>query len=542
MAPNTPYEAKRTYEYKVPTQEGQIFQMVKTDPSGTKERDTMDGLGRVYQTELQDVDNEQNSEAPYRITQTSLFDKEGRVAESAIIDWFRNGSQPPTSQTTTRYLEYDDWGYTTISSHDPISRTQNVGIEGESYTITQIGNFDSPISVRRYFANSKLESESTSTYDGMGRLVSAKDVFGQTTSFVYDSWDRVILMTLPDGSKNFTSYAEHSTSALITDLQVQAPGVPNSTLGRRTFDGLGRVKTSVIGGRETKLEYLNSSSKIASTVTTPENKTVKTKALPELGDLIIQGDSENIHQSFTYHAQVASLLEATDNSATMKFEYFKSGQLKAELIKFADSEKEEKASYRYSMGGKLQSRKDVFNCIQTRSYDSQGRLASIRDAPYAVDLTYDKSSRLASISTVQQNSSSKVQTQITYDEFGRQNTRKLLWNSTLVWQLCQTYTIADQVSERDLTNDQGTLRNEQYEYDGLFKSQFADGSEDTATYTYGNANDPVQLTKVKYSNPSREIDFSFNASGQETSAENGQKLGYVEVGRLVVKDTDRSAS
>ncbi|KAF3204771.1 hypothetical protein TWF106_001420 [Orbilia oligospora] len=586
----TKYEKSKSHEYYFPyAGSDQKYQTITTDPSGCKRRVTVDGLGRTCQVEAQDVDGNQSSgEVVYRIIQKTSYNEQGQPLSTTSSDWFRNGTAEPTSQEIVKSLEYDDWGQvskvkttsgpTITSTYDPIAQ-KRTNSNGEGYVTSYYDGFGDILSTERYYSNGQLEGKQNFVYDGLGRLVSQSNALAETTSFEYDDWDRVIETTLPDGTRTRNTYADFSSDALVTQLKALGTDGSSCILGTQMFDSQGRVTSTTNGGKETKFQYSSSTASIASTFTTPRNDVVDVETIPELGDAVSETRTGGIIQKHSYDPKTGRLIESTEGSSSRKFEYTASGLLKHDSILFDGSSEAKTSLHEYSMGGVPQDSKDFFGHTQTHKYDSDGRLQQFQNSPFRVDLTYDSYNRTSSISTTEEGSGSNLKTTIGYDDFGRPTTRELSWNGTSVWLLNQSYNAGDQITQRKLTNGSEALRIEQYKYDKRNRliqytctgnqapkddqkrplqrqdytydyldnihtiiSKFKDGTTDTATYEYAKSDDSVQLTRIKYSNPERTVDFTYDQAGHQIKAEEGKNFEYDASGRQMGTEVDGEKS
>ena len=108
--------------------------------------------------------------------------------------------------------------------------------------VTQFINRDGQAIGYTYYANGLLESESfpdgtqdTFTYDSHDNLVSMTDSIG-TTTFAYDSADRLTKVTYPDGN-----YLEYTYNSLGERIQMQDQ---TGFTVKYQYDALGRLASS----------------------------------------------------------------------------------------------------------------------------------------------------------------------------------------------------------------------------------------------------------------------------------------------------------
>ncbi|WRH92913.1 hypothetical protein RCC30_02095 [Pseudomonas fluorescens] len=226
------------------------------DPSGGEQKVSYDGLERVITVQEKDCDHPaEDGLIPTRTLYSALHDSVGHTVEVTLTDW-RDGKPYPVS---TRY-EFDSWGQVSKTLHadgrieysetDPVLRQQTHWFQGMGKTLTLVNDFGKPLSVESFNLNNKSLGKSVYTYDGYGRTTSATDPVGNITRYEYDVFDRMIRTVLPDTSVVVTDYAEHSDEGLPIGIKVG-----DKVLGQQTYDGLGRLIQSTVGGRKSEAGY-----------------------------------------------------------------------------------------------------------------------------------------------------------------------------------------------------------------------------------------------------------------------------------------------
>ncbi|KAK6519147.1 hypothetical protein TWF281_003836 [Arthrobotrys megalospora] len=589
-SPGTKNEAVYELEYSLADIENEKpAQVVVTNTNGIKQRRLLDGLGRIVSLQQQDYDqvdiDGSKDEAPYRETLAITYDNQGRTSQRRISDWLRTSTGSPERQTNTIEYDYDDWGQVcsltssgvkTVTKTDMIDLTIRRGLEGECYTEFKYNVFGSPTSVARYHPDNRLESETTSQYDGLGRILSSTDAFKATIRYSYDKRDRVTEVAFPDGSKQCKSYADYATASAPTILNLKTLDGSTYTLGTQMHDSFLRVKNTESGGRESSYTYQDNCMK-PSSITNPLKDIHNFQTDQGLDDVTTLSSTDSITQTFSYDPKTAWLLEASEGANKTTNEYYPSGLLKAQSETLSDGNTvhDSSCSFQYSFTGKLQRLQDDVGNLQSFQYDECGRLCSINDTLYEVTISYDKKGRQSLISTKDKNSSTTVNTILQYDDFGRPSLRELQSNGVSIWEMRTSYNAADQVTERRLIKGGAISRVESYDYDwqrrlssytctgdsapkdengrkikkqaitydkvgnidrvtNTFIEQ-AQG-EDVVTYTYGNPSDPFQLTAIVGTNPNRSSSLVYDAAGRVTQDEHGRTLSYDGLGRLTKVD------
>lgn len=245
---------------------------------------------------------------------------------------------------------------------------------------------------------------------------------------------------------------------------------------------------------------------------------------------------------------------------------FSTGELKSE-----QSGNPYTMHYDYSRLGRLLSYTDVLEQVQRYDYDDAGRLKFTQMGETRSDFTYDDLGQTATICTRDTASGQHVTISLEYDAFGREIKRTFDLNGT-EQQLTQVYNEVDALVQRTLSEGDVELRHETYGYDPrgrltlytcrgsqppidpygkaiarqvfrfdaldnltLVITTSVDGVVNRATYTYENALDPTQLSRVVNDAGSpypAEILLAYDADGHLIRDEEKRVLEYDALGRL----------
>lgn len=194
-------------------------------------------------------------------TYNSLF----QLEKSIIYDYTLEKRIKLTA--TTRYK----W-----SLFDEILFQENPDISNDTYTYHYL---DNTISVTHQPGNSTVISTynnkgaivrrtSTSTwkdkssdgdteqflYDGYWNLINHSHSSGETLTYAYDFLGRVLAQKGEISGNKTYGYALHTTAALVTEIKVDG-----TSMGQRTYDGLDRETSSIVGKATTRISYDGSS-------------------------------------------------------------------------------------------------------------------------------------------------------------------------------------------------------------------------------------------------------------------------------------------
>ncbi|KOV32501.1 hypothetical protein ADK60_13755 [Streptomyces sp. XY431] len=485
-------------------------------------------------------------------------------------------------------------GSGTLTLHDPVNRTTThqllaAGTPLPAKTVTGYDKRGTPKSVTRLDRDGKSCGGREFQYDGLGRLRTETDVLGDTddlrhtTTYDYDAHDRVRLTTLPDTTRVSRAYAPFSAQALVTELKVgtglKVGGgheVGTASYGTQDFDGLGRLKHSTSGGRTWSSTYATDAGPRPATSTGPDGKKHAYQYVPQLADALSRVDAGpegavTITQKFTRDPVSAAVTTAEEGGVTLTHAYYPSGRPCADTTRLT-GHPEATARTTYTVNGLEHRYTGVDGSVLRTGWDAFGRLLSVIDPAASATLRYDTAGRVIGWTT-QDEASNTLRTDLVLDEFGREVTRTLTDGRGATWVLTQQWQPNDLLGRRTLQRGTTVLREETFAYSGrnqltaytctgqtpsrdeqgraitgqtftydaygnvrTCRTDFAGGS-DTATYLFGNAADPCQLTGIDHDNPKSHTDLHYDAAGRLTADEAGRVLAYDDLGRLVSAGT-----
>jgi len=466
---NTPQQITTSYTYDPAT----LAQTSSTDPRGNTTTSTYDGEGNLLST----------------------TDPMGRTTSYTY-----NALNEPLTVT-------DPSGITTTSVYDGrgnlVSRT--TGGETTSYTygdalhpgdVTAITDPDGYITHFAYDADGNQISvtdadgnTSSSTYDGIGRMISSTTPNQKTTKYTYDAMDDLLTVTDPLGHKatnvydpagNVTATVDRSgnTTEYVYDRDNELTlTLQRGRTVRTAYDAAGDVISSTDGaGRVTNYEY--------------DALDRRTEVIDPLG-----------HTTATAYDADGNAVSVTDPSGRVTSNAYDADN---ELTSTTYSDgMTPPVSYTYDADGRRTSMTDGTGTT-TYGYDPVGRLASSTNGDgQAVGYGYDADGRVTTLTypngeNVTQgydpdgNMTSVTDwlghtTTFTYDPDGNQTT-DTVGSATPVTNT-STYDGNDQLLST--TDSQGATTLQQYDYtrnaDGLVSSATPQG-EPTQSYAYDNLN------------------------------------------------------
>ena len=540
--------------------------MHSTDLAGVLQTTAYDGLGRIIGMQEQDCDSPDKAAIAHaRVIFAARHDGLGRLIEQTHTDWWEEVARP---MTTT--FEYDDWGQVKTTLHpdgrkehrtyDPVTRTETYWFEGMGKSITRFNDFGKPDTVEAFDRKEQSLGKIVHGYDGWGRAVSQTDAVGNRTTFGYDVFNRLCRSELPDGHVVETEFAIHSPETLPTRMKMSG-----QSLGQQTFDGLGRLTASTIGGRTCSAGYEGGSGQ-PTWQKSASGERVEFDYARDFGGRLLQRKATGSVANYTYspsHGQPTSCIE---QGRETRFEYYPSGRLKNEITVGAQLQT---ASYTYSFGGRPLTYTDVLGNQHKTGYDEWGRAVSFEQGALKADLVYGALGLLERIDSQDRQTGRSLETRLTYDDLGRETSRTFVIDGIAAQTQALSYSLDGKLAQKVLSSGETVLRDEHFTYDqrGRLSGYTCDGSQrprdpygkeivsqhyvfdaldnivsvrtefpggdNLATFTY-SAVDPSQLIEVRHSHTDYPalVTLEYDADGQMIKDDLARSLSYDPLGRL----------
>ncbi|WP_446469573.1 RHS repeat domain-containing protein [Xenorhabdus stockiae] len=578
----------RDIEYAYTIEQAGVVATTQSDVLGNQHRTWFDGQGRRCKQAML-LKGQENTDWQ-KVAETQR-DSWGRVVNQTRYDRLPTGNNPAETAciAVSQQTDYDDWGQPCVITdatgtrhvqhYDPVTRiaqqTTQAGDLPFGTTQTHYNVRHQPLTVTLFDRQHKPVSRQSHWYDGLGRLRATLDTLGQKTEYTYDAFNRVASVRYSDGTVVRKTYAPFSSGHLVVRMDVDG-----QVLGEREFDSLGRVKSSTVGGRTEKNTY-QGVSPLPDTVTDAVGQTVTMQYEPRLGNVPVRVDAPGLTQQFTYQGKNGALTRSEAvGQATLQRTYTPAGQLKEETVKFDDAGAgpARRAVYHYTPTGQLTACQDMAGVAHRLQFDGLGRPVKAVDEAVTVTLRYDAAGRTDRW-TVQDNAGrQQLVTTLIFDDFSREIERRIESGPDRLT-LSQTYTLTGQLASRTTAVGPANgpqpavpLRDESYTYDAhrrwltdyrcagtecprdaygqtLSRQQFtydrlgnlltclttlADGSQDTACFSYTNLDDPCQLTKITHSHPAypATIVLIYDKAGRLIEDGSHRMLAYDGLGRL----------
>lgn len=559
----------------------------QTDVHGCRQRQWLDGDGRVVMMEKEDLDH---APGTFREVSRQEYDALGRLVSQTQQDWLgENATQPLVLTSTT---VYDDWGQPALSTspegiehhhqNDPVTlRSEHWQSAGQWVGRKLAIRHDSsgnPIEQQHLTPDGKRVRTLTQVRDGLGRTIEERietdDVPAIITRMRYDDHGRVCEHVLADGTVLSWTYAAHSNgphveTMMVTPQTEQVPGLP-LRVGHQTFDGLGRQLSVEVGGRTTRHHYRPGQMPPVATTLADGNR-VAFRYEPSLGNaLIVSRVAGQPRERLTYHERHYQPTQAEGELGHQQWRFTPSGKPQHDIWT-VDGQTHE-THWQYSLNGLLLGFTDAAGIQHQRMHDAFGRLASIKADRTRTSFTYDALSRPATLTTEDLVGDRVMNVQLDYDSLGRESRRtfsvtegeqRQTFYQTLV------YSPLDQLLTRTWQED-GRKTEEHFAYDlrgrlvhyradgemapqdpfgnviveqrfrfnavdGLQEvhSTFADGTDDTALFRFAET-DPTQVVSITHTHPSwpAKIDLSYDACGRLVHDSLGRRMTWNSQDRL----------
>lgn len=591
VAPGKDAEATRQYSYTLCAKAGDQATQTAINVKNVKTVTYMDGLNRPVRELRINADSTLKADL-LRPIYTALYNAQNQLIEETVVDWEGDIDRPMTTS-----FRYDDWGQQfctvgpdkvevyevteprgTADWQDGVVTTSwrqftdSAGevIKATGKSVTLVNKFEKPVQEQRWNLAAALVSTHFYEYDGLGRTAKETDALSNVTLYTYDAYARVVQTDLPGGAVVVRSYAPHSTQDLPVSISVNT-----IELGAQTFDGLGRMCSSVTGGRCQAYEYLPGQTQ-PSKVTKAGGQVVEYRYNPLLGEEPEKRFANGEEATYTYDLKNARLDSCSEAGLSLTRKYFSTGDIQSE------TQGVHSMVYNYSLQGLILGYTDVLGNTQSYHYDFErgGRIVSTKLGLTESIFSYDELGQTTTITTTDTTDSANplaVSINLHYDEYGRETERVFDLNG-VKQKLVQRYNAVDNLVQRELTaldidgNVLEVLRDEAYEYDArarltkytclgsqkpvdpygnlideqIFRFDHLDNitrvrtsfglESNTAAYYYENDDDPVQLSRVTNTHASavpRELILDYDANGNLIVDECGRVLKYDDLSRLI---------
>jgi RHS repeat-associated protein len=502
--------------------------------------------------------------APEPLTLTCEFSYDGWGQECCV-------------QGPDRVKHYTDNDPTGQGRHDGYIRTQWAQSPETTFKISDkreiwLNRFDKPDQIHRLEANTSIARQQYE-YDGLGNTKVHVDERENTTRYDFDAWNRMTRTTLPDGTQVNRSYTKHSSQELPSQIDLAREGGKLKwgqqtvdkplVLGTRTYDSIDRLKDTKTGERKEELFYRNGKMQ-PDDRETAARQTITYGYDLQLTETPTLSTAPDDTASFTLDKTSALLKTASNKLGRRDYEYDWNNRAKKQTWQSKDGASTYTVEQGTSPLGRLTWQQVEGGHDNKLTYNDRGQLKTVTGGDLFTELRYDTLGRLTEIELKNSKTQETLLTTLEYNVHGQEKKRTfkrtaqpertlaqewwpdaLLKSRTLqegeicLLEECFTYDKRARLtnhacSGRDLprTPQGREYTGQTFDFDDLDNiircvTQFADGTEETATFDFKQA-DPCQLTRVTYSPPRNDTpaQFTYDANGCQTIDENGRAVTH----------------
>jgi RHS repeat-associated protein len=490
-----PYIAVTTYEFD---ETGRITKI--TTPLGHEERFTYSPAKRLTKKEIWQYNG---GSLALLQTRNWSYDSAGRMlTESVTLD---------AGETITRTRTYDhDW----VATEQVVSTAAPIKIFRTEYTFF-------------YGADGRptaIASEKRRKDDGSFR----------TTSYTYDTRDRLLTTTLPDGIKLVRTY----TGDFVTKIAYEVSGAEIGSMKRLfDYDSQGNsIKKWDARNNLTQYGYDNRGRLISTTnPLAQQNLYTYTNDLLtqiEVGKTVADGEGQVSKLIYDTRGRLTTVQRKDDSGV---FQTFQSFALDSEGQRLSITDALSRTTtFGYDLSGRLTSTKDALNKTTSFGYDAAGNRTSVTDAlNRLVNYEYDDLNRQTAM--VEAGVSPSPRTEYSYDAAGNLTSVKDGENRTTAY-------VYDSLS-RNTTVTQPLGQQTQFFYDSRDRVDYlvnARGNKlDYGYETWGPIKEEKQYVTTSSSTPTRTIAYAFDLDGNVSSVVDDAvqttptyALTYDQLGRL----------
>jgi|GEM_PF-4542920 len=446
------------YTYYIDTVDKYPLKTLHISPDGVQILKEFDSLGRIMQLRINKNNANEESFTAWPVTERYEYDLTGRIIKKTKLDYlFDENNLKKIMERSTQY-KYDMWGNESLRvtntglteriKFDPVAMTNTFSFTDSDNNpllgeiIEQVNHLGAQVKVTHQSFDKKLVIESTCTRDGWNRVVKKTNANGNTFVQKFDSNDRIINETRYDGSQLLYKYADFSTESYLESLEIETNidhienniGVGQLStdrimVGKKRYDGLGRLTENKVYGRRWSYEY-DTDNSVAPNETTDPSGIVKVVNYTDMQDpkvkevFIKKGTIKRSIESFTYNKISSAILEGITGKYTLKRTYDKIGHMKSDTL-LQDGGTVRNVEYVWSLCGLLYSITDVQSFKQEHKFDDFGRVIEVLGDNVNIVYKYDELSRITTQTVLNNLNKHCIETSIRYDDFGREVYRKI---------------------------------------------------------------------------------------------------------------------
>lgn len=305
----------------------------------------------------------------------------GQCYRSICFDAIITGGGGQSWEMTTNY-EYSGWGEVEriirpdgqieFELYDPISQVKKKGVMGLPYEERIVDWNGRTITRNLRATDGYLMSSEVISHNGFTETIASVDDKGVQKDFVYDKIGRIVNITTSYISNGTLFQIKHKTSYSSFDLtgeyreEININGIQ---LGKRTYDGHGRLRTEIIDNEKTSFCY-SAGSVFHNKIIKNDNDIIEAIYNPHLGSYTTLG---NIVKHYHPRTGAVVLAERSDLEGAISFEYRFDGLLSRETSVYGDN------IHEYTLKGLPLMSQYCDGSSKTFAYDSLQRLIKVMD-------------------------------------------------------------------------------------------------------------------------------------------------------------------
>ncbi|WP_333004362.1 hypothetical protein [Vibrio coralliilyticus] len=476
--------------------------------------------------------------------------------------------QQKTWALTIQY-QYDDWGelekviapdgQIQFDSFDPVTNVYKSGTQGLILKYQTVNAANRTIK-EEYFdaANRKMNTGFTMYLDGFDLPRRRVTDRGVTTSFEYDALDRLVRQkeTGNDVVGSITTETTYSPYHISSDF-IESIAVNDHTLGRREYDGFGRLLKEITGSKETRFTYDQGRLNYSGYVLANGQRLDATFDI-ELGEYTGVGIVQTRLDDVTGLPISTSRSDIQDS---INYEYRFDGEIVRERVGLDEN------LYEYTLAGarllssfsrldfesiqyddlqRVKIKQDALNTATYEHYDEFSRVTKIvvtGENPSTIEFDYSQFPEQV-VTTVSQGSDTLTET-INFATDGKVSSKSTDLNGSTLDE-SYTYNSFGQLTNYHavgarLPKDQygNTIRSQEFTYDGfgnvsMVDTHFTDESVDSAIFSYAS-DYPTRLHTVTHSHSDySNLDFSdaYDDFGNLIKDEKGLSYSFNQYGEM----------
>ncbi|NRF12891.1 RHS repeat protein [Vibrio coralliilyticus] len=567
IAEGTAYEATSRTQYQVGSGQNLI---TITDALGNRHRKKMNNAGNVITEEITD------EKGQFKEVKKSTYNALGQLVKTIETDYIDGQPLPISTE-----FQYDKYGEVDKILYED-GRLET--IKQDRVELSVVHNNDNLIETTTIFNNAGLEikketrdiadgkrllSETSYSYDGYDNLVSTKDTGGHVTQHTYDKLDRLVsTIKFIDGVTVTEKYAYASFS---TDELVTAIHVNEKVLGKRMYDGLGRILEDHAATASTLYQYKGEKMSPIGVVT-PAGDSISYRNHDYFDVPVSRTVSSvsGLDSTYRYDSISGEMLNSLNVNSRHSRVVDRMGRVTSESLNQRDGV-ERQAHHSYSLLGRPITTEDFFSNRTSYNYDRYGRPSVLTNKTGSVStvttIGYDRHSRPIKYDV--KGHKHNIVIDLELNSQGIETKRTVLVNGRLDFTLSQTFNTQLQLIKRVYTRA-GAVTTETMEYDALHRlvkyhctgqllpgdgqgnrirrqsfqydilgnvtktiTLFSDGTSNEANYSY-LASNPVQLEYITHTHSSypSECSLNYDAAGNLLNDEQSRSFAYNALGQI----------